>query len=177
MSAAEDEHRVDDKSLAIDVSRDRFPFSIVWTPLPMITWLIPIIGHMGIADSNGVIYDFAGPYFIGEDDFAFGRPTRYLQLTLPDTISPEVWDDGVRKGCEIYKKRMHNICCDNCHSHVARCLNSMNFPCPMGQWNMIWLCFYMLFWGRFVNVRGAILTWTPFCCIVAVILVAALYSK
>lgn len=28
----------------------------------------------------GVIYDFAGPYTIGVDDFAFGRVTRYLQV-------------------------------------------------------------------------------------------------
>ena len=24
-------------------------------------------------------------------------------------------------------KRMHNLCCDNCHSHVARALNLMNY--------------------------------------------------
>ena len=29
----------------------------------LITWFIPFIGHMGIAYSNGVIRDFAGPYF------------------------------------------------------------------------------------------------------------------
>lgn len=52
---------------AIDVERNRFPYAIVWSPLPLITWFLPFIGHMGICDSRGVIYDFAGPYFIGED--------------------------------------------------------------------------------------------------------------
>jgi hypothetical protein len=88
----------------IDVNRDRFPFCIVWTAIPCLTWFFPVVGHMAIADSKGVIYDFAGPYTIGEDDMgtssfwvslyelfcllicgcsacaAFGRPVRYLQL-------------------------------------------------------------------------------------------------
>jgi len=32
----------------IDVKRNRYPYCIVWTPLPIISWLIPIIGHTGI---------------------------------------------------------------------------------------------------------------------------------
>jgi len=27
---------------------NRFPYSIVWTALPIFTWLIPFIGHTGI---------------------------------------------------------------------------------------------------------------------------------
>lgn len=26
------------------------PFSIVWTPLPLITWILPFIGHTGITE-------------------------------------------------------------------------------------------------------------------------------
>lgn len=57
----------------INPARARFPFSIVWTPLPLITWLIPVIGHTGIGMSDGVIHDFAGPYYISVDDLAFGE--------------------------------------------------------------------------------------------------------
>ena len=35
---------------------------------------------MGIAYSNGVIRDFAGPYYVSEDNLAFGKTTRYYQL-------------------------------------------------------------------------------------------------
>ena len=38
--------------------------SIVWTPIPLLTWLFPFIGHMGICYSNGIIRDFAGPYYV-----------------------------------------------------------------------------------------------------------------
>ena len=35
---------------------------------------------MGIAYSTGVIRDFAGPYYVSEDNLAFGKTTRYYQL-------------------------------------------------------------------------------------------------
>ena len=87
-----------------------------------ITWLLPFIGHTGIADENGVIYDFAGPYSIGRGSMAFGAPTRYLKLDPRLVTSAIDWNDAVSQGCEIYSQRMHNICFDNCHSHVAKCL-------------------------------------------------------
>ncbi len=32
----------------IDIERNRFPFCLVWTPLPLISWFLPMIGHTGI---------------------------------------------------------------------------------------------------------------------------------
>jgi hypothetical protein len=29
----------------IDANKDRYPFSIVWGPLPCITWILPFIGN------------------------------------------------------------------------------------------------------------------------------------
>lgn len=43
-------------------SGERHPMSVVWTTLPGISVLLPVIGHMGIADSTGVTFDFSGPY-------------------------------------------------------------------------------------------------------------------
>ena len=48
-----------------DPSRDRYPFCVVWTGLPLITSCLPFIGHLGIGDSQGRIWDFPGPYSIG----------------------------------------------------------------------------------------------------------------
>jgi hypothetical protein len=58
---------------------------------------------------------------IGKGNFAFGAPTRYLQLD-PALCHANEWNSSVQDGCEIYSQRMHNICFDNCHSHVAKCL-------------------------------------------------------
>lgn len=47
-------------STKIDYDLHRYPFCLVWTPIPLITWLFPFIGHMGISSSEGLIRDFAG---------------------------------------------------------------------------------------------------------------------
>lgn len=38
----------------VDITRQRFPHCIVWTPIPLLTWIAPFIGHMGIADRRGM---------------------------------------------------------------------------------------------------------------------------
>jgi hypothetical protein len=32
----------------LDKTNNKYPYCIVWTPLPCISWFIPIIGHTGI---------------------------------------------------------------------------------------------------------------------------------
>lgn len=59
---------------------------------------------MGICTSSGVIRDFAGSYFVSEDNMAFGVPTRYLQLDVtkvPGGVS--AWDRAVHEASEEYK--------------------------------------------------------------------------
>ncbi len=71
---------------------------------------------------------------------------------------------------------MHNLFCDNCHSHVARALNLMRYG-DSTSWNMIWLCFRMLFCGRFVSFAGFLKTWLPFVVIASIVTVVALASS
>ena len=66
----------------MDPEKARFPLCITWTPLPCISWIIPCIGHTGICGTDGVIYDFAGPFTIGEDEFAFGTTHKYVRLNI-----------------------------------------------------------------------------------------------
>lgn len=170
----------------VQLSKQLFPYCVVWSPLPPITWLLPFIGHMGIANSrgrafyiylstlphnqtictylhlvpSGIIHDFAGPYTIGVGNFAFGAPTRYM-LLQPDQCFGTTWDEGVDSGCVEYGKRMHNLCCDNCHSHVARCLNDMRYK-NSTSWNMLKLGVMMFFFGKFTDTWGAVKTFAPF---------------
>jgi hypothetical protein len=58
-------------------------FSIVWSPLPPITFFLPFIGHMGITTSKGVACDFQGPYSVGDRGrMAFGKATRALRIDV-----------------------------------------------------------------------------------------------
>lgn len=161
------DENMDISNLPIDFSRDRFPCCIVWTPIPLLTWLFPPIGHMGITYSNGVIRDFAGPYYVSEDNMGFGRPTRYVRLN-PKKVSGGLsnWDRGVYEASEIYKTRMHNLCCDNCHSHVSTALDLMEYD-GKSSWNMFKVAILMFFCGRYVGFFGFFKTWAPFVCLVS----------
>ena len=66
--------------------------------------MLPFIGHMGIATSAGTIRDFAGSYFVSDDNMAFGSPTKYIQLEInrvPGGVS--AWDRSVHEASEEYK--------------------------------------------------------------------------
>ncbi|KAG7457791.1 hypothetical protein MATL_G00231070 [Megalops atlanticus] len=156
-----------------DVSR--YPYCIVWTPIPVLTWLLPFVGHMGICTSAGVIRDFAGPYFVSEDNMAFGKPTKYWQLDVSKVYAngPNAWDIAVHEASEEYKHRMHNLCCDNCHSHVAMALNLMRYE-NSTSWNMVNLCLLSLIHGKHVSCGGLLKTWLPFLLLTGVILTTTL---
>ncbi|XP_076027671.1 transmembrane protein 222 [Genypterus blacodes] len=153
----------------------RFPYCIVWTPIPVLSWLFPFIGHMGICTSTGIIRDFAGPYFVSEDNMAFGRPTKYWMLDVSKVYASgsSAWDTAVHDASEEYKHRMHNLCCDNCHSHVAMALNLMRYD-NSTSWNMVKLCLLVLIHGKNVSCAGFLKTWLPFLMLSGVILTVAL---
>lgn len=156
--------------LEIDKHRDRYPFCIVWTPIPFLTWLFPVIGHMGIALSSGIIRDFAGPYFVSEDNMAFGRPTKYWQLQPSKALGGNAgWDCAVISASDVYKGRMHNLFCDNCHSHVGLALNLMHYN-NSTSWNMVKLALLILIYGKYVSFFSFLKTWVPFCVISGILI-------
>ena len=168
---------------AVDVRRSRFPFSIVWSPIPCITYILPFVGHLGVTDSRGVIYDFAGSHFISIDDFTFGYPTRVLPLDpalitkrTPGRTAVEDWDAAVDAANNTYSTRVHNIICDNCHSHVARCLNVMGYG-GRDNWNMVVLAAWMFFAGKWISVQRALVSWLPFVLICVVVILLATLVK
>lgn len=84
---------------------------------------------------------------------AFGNPTRYLQLPLYKMGgSADIFDQAVDDASEVYKGRIHNLFCDNCHSHVAMAMNKMEYG-GSRSWNMIKLCFMILFKAKYVRYK------------------------
>lgn len=157
----------------------------VWTPIPFLTWIFPFVGHMGIATSAGVIRDFAGSYYVSEDEMAFGWPTRYLQLDLrkvtamSDNVASEsaatVWDRAVFEASDTYKRRVHNLICDNCHSHCALALERMRYDDAV-NWNMIRLAAWMLIAGRHVDAMSVVKTWLPFVLMIVTIVLVCVFT-
>ncbi len=62
------------------------------------------------------------------------------------------WDGAISGASDIYGGRVHNLFCDNCHSHVATALDMMEYN-GKKNWNMVILAFKMLFCGKFVRYR------------------------
>ena len=107
-------------------------FSIVWSPLPPITWFLPFIGHMGITTSKGVACDFQGPYSVGDRGrMAFGRATRAVRIdvtSLPgEYISAPAVNNNIRyvpsdlrfmiHSCNIYTQFSTNATI-MAHTHI-----------------------------------------------------------
>ena len=138
------------KELELQIKPDeaRFPLCITWTHLPLLTLMVPSIGHTGICTTEGIIHDFAGPYYISVDDFAFGSTIKYLQLDISPSEFKR-YNDSIEGADKVYCKRNHNICCDNCHSHVAKVLNifkykgKSNYTMVDVWWMLIWKSKYV----------------------------------
>ena len=149
-------------------------YTIVWSPLPPITWFIPFIGHTGICNSSGIASDFRGPYYVGDDGrMAFGPPTRYFKVDISHcNVTPEQWDTAIQEANELYRGRVHNIFCDNCHSHVAYALNQMPVSaCGIHKWDMIKIAILMFFRGSFLSWSAILQQFLPFIIFVILIVV------
>ena len=164
----------------LDPARDRYPCSVVWTPIPLLTWLVPWVGHVGIADSDGTTFDFAGPYFIGEGDLAFGRPAKVWSCS-PGMCSKkplaeshcDFWDECVHASAEAYRERMYNLCCNNCHSYVACALNRMGYHAGR-SWNMFLLFFALCMHSQYVSWAAVAKAYVPSLILWTLVLVLAL---
>eukprot|EP00276_Gloeochaete_wittrockiana_P018834 CAMPEP_0184350076 /NCGR_PEP_ID=MMETSP1089-20130417/37460_1 /TAXON_ID=38269 ORGANISM="Gloeochaete wittrockiana, Strain SAG46.84" /NCGR_SAMPLE_ID=MMETSP1089 /ASSEMBLY_ACC=CAM_ASM_000445 /LENGTH=145 /DNA_ID=CAMNT_0026682639 /DNA_START=53 /DNA_END=487 /DNA_ORIENTATION=- len=114
-------------------TKERYPYCLSWTTLPFISWFIPVIGHMGICTSEGLVTDFAGPFYVGIDQNPFGHPTRVCKLdprrmSMKEGQTPaEAWDRCVYDAAKDYENHMYNLFCNNCHSYVAHALNIMRY--------------------------------------------------
>lgn len=82
----------------------------------------------------------------------------------------EQWDKAVTEANAEYRTRMHNLCCDNCHSHVAYALNSMEISAyGIRNWDMVKLCFLVFFKGRFLSAGGIAAQFLPFGVLVMIV--------
>lgn len=128
----------------IDIWNNRFPYSIVWGPLPPCTCCCPVVGHMGIGDSQGRIHDFAGPYCIGVDDFMVSCVWRYAVVSGPEDTN---WDAAIEQADRKYRGRVHDIVCDNCHHHTAVALAHAGQP-QKGCGGLLGAWFICCLYGR-----------------------------
>ncbi|XP_021823988.1 protein REVERSION-TO-ETHYLENE SENSITIVITY1 isoform X4 [Prunus avium] len=165
----------------IDPKKAKFPCCLVWTPLPIVSWLAPFIGHVGICREDGAILDFSGSNFVNADDFAFGAVARYLQLDRTQCCfatnlgghtcksgykhaefgTAITWDDALRSSSRYFEHKTYNLFTCNCHSFVANCLNRIFYGGSM-SWNMINVAGLVLLKGQWVDAMSVVRSFLPF---------------
>ena len=154
----------------ISLQKNRYPYCIVWTPIPFLTYLIPSIGHAGIADSEGVIHDFALTFYVNIDDFSFGKPTKYFQLELSDKERYD-YDNAIQKGDLKFNKERHNLFLNNSHSHVAYILNQVKYK-GKNNYNIVDIWWLFIWKGKYISFLAFIKTYLGFFIFVLIIALA-----
>ena len=144
----------------INPQKNRYPYCIVWTPIPFLTYLIPSIGHTGIANSEGIIHDFAASFYISIDEMSFGKPTKYFQLDLDEREKYE-YDKAIEKGDLKYNHEMHNLFWNNCHSHVAYILNLIKYK-GKDNYTMVDIWWMLILKGKYISFLAFIKTYLGF---------------
>ncbi|KAA6387898.1 MAG: hypothetical protein EZS28_016577 [Streblomastix strix] len=171
-----------------DKESDRFPFSVVWTKIPLLTWVLPFIGHLGICDSKGKVYDFQGPYSIGVDSMAFARPVKIWRFfransrtfatdgfDKSDQVADSLdiakrWDDSIIAGSRAYSRQMHKLITNNCHHHVAECLNKFYEGHGAKKFTVLNLASGMITDGIYVKKSAIFGVYLPLVIIVLIII-------
>ncbi|EPS58171.1 hypothetical protein M569_16644, partial [Genlisea aurea] len=167
----------------LDPKSGRFPCCIVWAPLPVVSWLAPFIGHLGLCRRDGTVFDFSGSNLVNADDFAFGPVARYLPLSPSRCCFPPgghscdhhrrrrarsefgtaaSWDEALDLTRRRFEGKSYNLFTCNCHSFVA---NFMNRVCYAGSadWNVISVAALVLLGGRWVDApSSAARSFAPF---------------
>ncbi|CAN0857849.1 Protein REVERSION-TO-ETHYLENE SENSITIVITY1 [Linum grandiflorum] len=165
----------------IDPKKARFPCCLVWTPLPVVSWLAPFMGHVGICREDGTILDFSGSNLVTVDNFAYGAAARFLQLDRDQCCFPRnraghtckhgfmhtengsaiTWDDALHASTRFYETKTYNIFTCNCHSFVANCLNRVCYGGSM-NWNMLNVATLVLLKGNWIDWKSVVRSFLPF---------------
>ncbi|KAG8345960.1 hypothetical protein TRVL_03204 [Trypanosoma vivax] len=173
----------------MDMAAEHYPFCVVWCPIPLISWVLPFVGHVGICDSKGRIHDFEGSHCIGVDTMLFGNPVKYwdvsalcipsMRLQNGEVALKEATDfDAVLNQVTTHfrKTQQYNFFTNNCHSFVASVLQG-NRAVPGRAWNMFWVMWGVLAHGRYVSLGRLLRAHLPFAIIITLLVLCTMFLK
>ena len=151
-------------------SKNRYPYCIVWTPIPFLTYIIPFIGQTGIANSKGIIHDYSASFFVNIDDFSFGKPTKYLQLDLNEKEKFD-YDKAIEKGDLKFRTLIYNFFRNNSHMYVAYILNQIKYK-GKSDFSMIYIWWILIWRGKYISFLAFIKTYIGFFIFLLIIAIA-----
>lgn len=157
----------------INPRENKFPYCVVFAYLPCVSTFLPIIGHVGICTSEGLVHDFVGSYCISVDSMAFSDPLKYWVLDkshMSLSITDEAYDEAIEKADKVFKGRKHNLFLNNCHHHVAMALNNIKYK-GRTDWTPFKVFFNLVIHGKFVSWKYFLVLYGPFLMIIVMLCV------
>jgi len=77
---------------------------------------------------------------------------------------------------EDFDKMMHNLICNNCHSHVSQVLNEVEFQ-GFKHWNTFFLIFFILAKGKYVSFSRFLITYAGFLVLLTIFLLVYFLTR
>ncbi|SBT70765.1 conserved protein, unknown function [Plasmodium malariae] len=148
----------------INEKDNKFPYCVVFAYLPCASTFIPVLGHVGICTSTGLIHDFSGSFTISVDNMAFSDPMKYWKLDknkLPLAFTDKSYDDAIYKADNIFSKRKHNLLVNNCHHYVAMILNDIKYK-GRTNWTPFKVFLNLMIHGRYISWKYLFVLYGPF---------------
>lgn len=93
---------------SINKAKKLFPYCVVWTHLPLISAIIPFVGHTAICSSKGIIHEFAGYHQININQLSFGPAIKYVQCKLA-LHEQAKWDQLIEESDTHFGKTNHHL--------------------------------------------------------------------
>lgn len=138
--------------------------AVVWSTIPVLSWVLPFAGHIGVTDSHGAPYDFQGSRNVHKGSLLFGR----MQERWVVHVDPDVWDAAIEEVTNEFNQKEYNFLTYNCHYYAAAVLDRVKYKMPKplhGKWmdsptrNIIW---GMAVYGKILSAKDMFLIYFPF---------------
>ena len=142
------------------VKKTKHPISLVWCPIPIITHVFPLIGHVGITNSEGWVNDFIGDGLVHQsssNNLSFNKVMRVCTLNNESCMKQGGVDLAIRRAMMHYTrtKETYNFFGQNCHDFVSTVLNLCEYH-GKKNWHLVDVA--LLVWGVKGN-GGTFLDW------------------
>ena len=105
---------------------DNISCSLVWTSIPVLSYIFPFIGHVGITDSIGRIHDFGSSHYISIDQMTYGNPDKIIHFEITNEEFTR-WDKCIHSVSKKFSHKTYSLCGVNGYSYCASVLNKINY--------------------------------------------------
>ena len=105
---------------------DNISCSLVWTSIPVLSYIFPFLGHVGITDSIGRIHDFGSSHYVSVDQMTYGNPDKIVHFEITREEYTR-WDKCINSVSKKYSKKTYSLCSVNGYSFCASVLNKIRY--------------------------------------------------